>query len=59
MLRTFLGHMSKAYFWSFDLEDFDFAGGVNAELKVMYEKRYKQYGKVSTRINKNVKELTR
>ena len=50
MLRTFLGHMSKAYFWSFDLEDFDFAGGVNAELKVMYEKRYKQYGKVSTRI---------
>ena len=53
MLRTFIGHMSKSYFWAFDIEDFDFAGGVNAELKAMYEKRYKLYGKVSTIIKKN------
>ena len=47
MLRTFIGHMSKTFFWPFDLDDFNFSGGVNAELKKMYEQRYKLYGKVS------------
>ena len=46
MLRTFIGHMSKTFFWPFDLDDFNFPGGVNAELKKMYEERYKLYGKV-------------
>ena len=52
MLRTFIAHMSKTFFWPFDLDDFNFSGGVIAEMKKMYEQRYKLYGKVSIRYAK-------
>ena len=45
-LRTLLGSLSKQYDWRFDINDFSFKGGLKAFLNNLYQKRFKEYGKV-------------
>ena len=46
-LRTFIAVMQNRFGWQFLLNDFNFKGGVVPEVQRLYEKRYKEVGKVS------------
>ena len=51
-LRTFLGSCSKRYDWSFEISDFNFKGGLKGFVDKLYAKRYREFSRVSTRVNR-------
>ena len=46
-LRTFIAAMQNRFGWQIKLDDLNFKGGVLPEVQRLYEKRYKEFGKVS------------
>ena len=46
-LCTFISAMQSRFGWDMKLEDYNFRGGVLPEVQRLYEKRYKEFGKVS------------
>ena len=45
-LRTLLGSTTKQYGWRYDIADFSFKGGLKGFLDRLYDRRYKEFGKV-------------